>query len=479
MADAGITDNNRMRGLIDEILKDPGKISELTKDEISELRKKSNPYGVIVPATKSWVNISITNMRAEYLRRLHMVSLIGYLFRTLEEYEFKPTISELQFLAEIKDETKRKEKEDEMKKEFERDRLGAERFLRRNFDYNPDRHIKMSYTENKEDPERLKRYDEFKRMMHAGMLDKEIKSRLSDSEVVEELKQMILNTYQIIETIKTIIVQLMKTVEDQSLLPHYNKITSLYDEIKPIVNVLSAGDLKSTLAIGLPVDVFYQWDRYLTNHYEDIREVVNILYSEKPDIEYAIQYMDHFDSEEKAKEHRQKWEGTLISSVMTVENGAWSLLGPFKGNRERVEFYNRNTEILKQMLQQVESDHKMGKEFMEKRVKQEKKENILKHGLDDKGLAEYQSAVGTVETLGAKRVLTEEEKRKFIEARQIKDDAEVPDNAIGVDIYYNDKEKGFERKRFFTEAADLQLPTEEEKKKIMESQFGQKLMKKL
>ena len=328
-------DDNRLKDLIDDILKDPGKVGDLSQEDITSLRKQANPYGIVIPATKSWINISITNLRDLYLRRLHMVSLAGYLFRTLEEYEFKASGDELKELSSISNLDKRNEKEEEFKREFARDKVGAERFLRRSFDYNPDKHIKISYTQNKEDPERLKRYDEYKRIMEVSRAEKVI--TLTDEEASKEIKNIILNTYQNVINIRTIISKLMTKTIDAELTKYYNSMNDIYKEMKPVVEVLSASDLKAALAIGLPVDVFYQWDRYLTNHYEDIREIVNILYSEKPDIEYAIQYMDHFESDETAREHRQRWENSIISSVTTIENGAWSLLGPFKKNRERVK----------------------------------------------------------------------------------------------------------------------------------------------
>ena len=172
--------------------------------------------------------------------------------------------------------------------------------------------------------------------------------------------------------------------------------------------------------------------------------------------------------------HRQRWENTLISSVTTVENQVWSLLGPFKKNRERIEFYNKNTEILVQMAKQIESDNKMGKEFMEKQVRNAKKENILKSGLDSAGLTEYTNAMSTIDSLGVKKILSEKEKKDFLAAKKIKDDAEVPDEAVGVDIYYNDPEGKFQRKRFLTEAVDLD--TSSSSSELNKSRLGEKIM---
>jgi len=489
---------NELQKLIKSILDEPEKLNEMSKDEIMELRKKTNPYGVIVPANKSWINFSIINMRESYLKRLYMVSLVGYLFRTLEEYQYEPTEEQIKMLSSINGVDERKEKETEFIKEFERDKLGAKRFLKRNFDYNPDKHIKISYTENKEDPERISRYEEFMKMMKLSKQAKNIGDGIKENheDVAKDLKEKIMNTYQTTINVKNIIQNVIECIKNlsnnlssnlssnifdemkASLIKYHSDITSICNDVKPIADVLSSEDIKTALAIGIPVDVFYQWDRYMTNHYEDIREVVSVLYSEKPDVEYAIQYIDNFKSEDEARAHRQRWEGSFISTVTTIENGAWSILGPFKKNRERIEFYNKNTEVLRQMLNQIESDHKMGEEFMKKKVRQGKKENILKHGMDDKGLAEYNAAIGSIESLGAKKILSESEKRMLVEAKKIKDDSEVPDDAVAVDIYYNDPNKGFDRRRFHTEAVDIEEQSEEYMKEIgKKSSMGEKIIR--
>ena len=487
-------DSQELKKLLDDIINDPSQLDRLSKDEILELRKKTNPYKMVVPVeNKSWINISITNLRDIYLRRLHMVSLVGYLFRTLSEYEFEPTLKQLKELSQIESEEEKKKREEEMKKEFEKEKIGAIKFLRRNFDYNPDYHLHISYTENKDDPERVSRFDEYRKRMRISKKSEEIMDSIkknSDS-VAEDLKNSILSFYTNLQRLRQITETLINVMDNYDrdddlseiidetksmIISEKEELDKLYVEYLDLVKILSSDDIKYTLSVGIPSDAFYQWDRYITNHYEDLREVVNILYNEKPDMEYAIQYMGTFSKEEDAIRHRQKWEKRLISSVITIENGGWSLLGPFKKNRERIDFYNKNTEILKQIANQIEADHKIGEEFMKKRIKQKKKRDIIQHGLDDKGLNEYINATNVLETLGAKRVLSEDEKRQYFEARKIVDNAETPDNALEIDVFYTD-EKGMQRKKFYTEAIEF---TEEETepvtgmaKKMIQSRHGE------
>ena len=45
------------------------------------------------------------------------------------------------------------------------------------------------------------------------------------------------------------------------------------------------------------------------------------------------------------------------------------MLADFKENRKKIEFYNRNTEVLKRILDRHADDKKLGSELMKNRIK--------------------------------------------------------------------------------------------------------------
>jgi hypothetical protein len=157
-----------------------------------------------------------------------------------------------------------------------------------------------------------------------------------------------------------------------------------------------------------------------------------------------------------AAQYRKQHEAEFRAEVLTLENTGVSLIGPFKENRNRVEFYNKNVEIMKRMMEQMEKDHKLGKDLMEKQVKQKKRENIARDGPDAPGLREYSRAMNTMAELGAKKVLTREEQDKLNEARAVKEDAEVPADAIQIDMFVpstdEDGEAKLTRRKMYTQA---------------------------
>ncbi len=201
-----------------------------------------------------------------------------------------------------------------------------------------------------------------------------------------------------------------------------------------------------------PSNVFHHFDRYLSNHYEQLREAVHVLYNDKPDIEFAMCYHDTFTTEEEAKNWRIMHENKFITAVFGIRNGQWTLMGPFKQNRDRVDFYNKNTEIIKRMFEQMESDQRLGADLMKKRVSIEKAKSIEANGIDDPQLEQYRQALGTIESLGAKKVLSKEEKAKLEEAYKLKESEEVPENAIQVDYFGTDSEGKFIKNKFYTQA---------------------------
>lgn len=537
---------SQIDALVDSILKDPDATVDLSSAEVVKIQKKSDLYGVVVPAEETWANISIVNMRDTYNRKLITTALVGYLFRVQSEYtraehtevECPSGIAEV-FGVNLSEMTKsQREKYDEAYRVAVKNEINN--FLCYNFEYNPDRHVDTCYKDNVDDPERAGKFSEMRARMEVpndatteAMNEREEKRREASTTTTEELPQAApgdvrklpesrLNS--IVESLRgklssedfSELQTAVNEVNDRNGIAftasrtianvgtNINKVLDRFITDNPMVDTefsaallavmqlldsqtnlsppmqfaletlrnyfskedstecIDANDLRVIIARDInvlreqsdalypyvlesvrgcytwvpPVDVYHHFDRYLSNHYELFREAVQILYCEKPDIDFAIQYYDRsFSSEEEAKKSRMKIQDRVTAAVYTISNGTWNLLGPFKQNRERVEFYNKKTEVIKRMLEQVESDHRLGEDLMKKRVKREKHKNIIDAGPDDPNLAKYKDAISTLDTLGAKEVLTDEDRKKMAEAKLRKEMTEVPPDAIQVDMH--------------------------------------------
>jgi hypothetical protein len=199
-------------------------------------------------------------------------------------------------------------------------------------------------------------------------------------------------------------------------------------------------------------DMFHNWSRYYENHFEEFVDITRALYLENPDLEFAINFYDAFDNVDDAANHVRAHQDTVIAPIMTVENGAWTYLSSRRENREKASYDNKDTELLRRMTEKVKQDQALGKDMMQKRVRYEKKKNIIREGPDAKGLDKYKGAVSTIASLGAKEGLSKDEREQLQRAYFDKEMAEVPDDAIQVDVWGADKDGKVGRSKFYTKA---------------------------
>lgn len=415
------------KDLINDVLQNPDKMDEMTSEQLLELQKNINLYGVVFSENEELANICISNFRWDYLKKLQMTTMVGYLYRVLEEWG-----------------------DDETQEASEDERNTVRRFLNRNFEFNPDRHVRGSYQENPDDPERLS-----KQIAAMNNMSTSNEERPSDETLVSALQHTNTSVSEALAEVDVLLANSPDIQTQTSLRVVKDKLESVRVHVQPMIAADTAKGVAPVYNVDPPADVFHHINRYQTNHFEELIKATEILYGDKPDIEYAIQFIKSFVGEgadDEAALHRKQHEDDVIAPITTISNNGWVLLGPYQKNRERVEFYNKNTEIMKRMMEQMEYDHKLGRDLLRKRVKREASKNIAQHGPHDPGLEEYRKAVGTIEDLGAERVLKQEDKDKLAAAVRTKEMYEVPEDAIQVDMFRTNEEGKLVRDKFYTQA---------------------------
>jgi hypothetical protein len=467
-------DPESLRALTQKIADNPDEVYNLSPEDALELQKYLNPLGNIITEDKEYVNLSIINWTEQYMRKFLTTSLIGYMYRLQSEYEPEDEI-----------EASRKEMENKLQNTTDVDEIEAIRaeharysklltktaramvmkFLNRNFNFNPDHHLRPSHSENKDDPDRKPKAEEIiaKCKVNANLVEEKLQAK--QEQTYNYLRNHVLNVYQTAvetsRTLKSALTTMMDPMLDPAdkqgiLLKKYKSLLTIVADMKKIADPMATADTLAAWKVDPPADVFHQFDRYVTNHYEQLREVCAALYNEKPDIEYAVIFYKGFRDAESAAQHRKQHEAQFRAEVLTLENTGVSLIGPFKENRGRVEFYNKHVEIMKRMMEQMETDHKLGKDLMEKQVKKKKRENIARDGPDAPGLRDYSKAMNTMAELGAKKIFTREEQEKLEEAKRICEDVEVPSDAIQVDMFFPttdaDGNTVLSKKKMYTQA---------------------------
>ena len=175
-----------------------------------------------------------------------------------------------------------------------------------------------------------------------------------------------------------------------------------------------------------PQDTFHRWGYFTEVNYEELRTITEALYPERPDLDWAIALWEIFEGTQKEvdaafEKHCQRYQDEVPSSIKALEMGAWSLLADFKANRKKIQFYNKNTEVLKRILDRHADDKRIGKELMRNRVRQTKAKNIAEEGPDAPGLKDYKRNVAErgqgLDKAGVERVISQEEMRRLEKAK--------------------------------------------------------------
>jgi hypothetical protein len=297
-------------------------------------------------------------------------------------------------------------------------------------------------------------------------------------------------------------------LEDNFSVSEINTILENKNAFKALLSPLPANNSVLPATEILPSrDVFFRWSYYNEVNFEELRSVTSSLYLDKPDLDMLFAAWDTIEGspekvDEEFNKYCQKHQTEFPAEIKNTDFGGWTFIGDFKQNREKINFCNRNTEVLKRILDRHESDRQLGAELMKNRIRQKKAKNIAEDGPDAPGLAQYKSVHG-ISLPGAEKVISHEEMLRLEKAKgnikaakeleflenlefQIQgykniektreltkeeqtelsslyerlqtahEMAEVPDDAIQVDVFTNDTKSGtFTKSSFYTKSEEL------------------------
>jgi hypothetical protein len=332
-------------------------IDGMSEEQIAELLKKVNPYGTVSDAKigeEETVSFSYTNMRMEFMKRLIATSMIGFMMRMLKEYKVPdevPPVEPEDYLKNpslcdtpltITDPAARK-KYEEMRATMP-ERIQIYNFLKHIFQFDPDRHVTAALQTNTEDSSRA----------------------VPKSETIGRILRERKNTVRSTELRKAYEAK----YEDMSREPHTELERAAYTLIPPL-------------------DTFSRFDRYMEEYYEELLDTVHTIYGARPDVDIAVAVYDKHPTKEAAKLFKERNMSKVIAPITNIQVNRWALLGPYRENRERVDFYNKHTEVLKEMVDQREKDSHIAADIMKKRIRIKKQKNVEEVGPDDKAFLQY------------------------------------------------------------------------------------------
>lgn len=294
-------------------------------------------------------------------------------------------------------------------------------FINNWFEYNPNSHVRNAYDRDQlAESIRTKMTDGYLKIYDAGDPDRlpiEVlaydRPKMEDPAFTAAEKDAVRNLISSQRNYNTI----CSLVRDEKLLEQVNLIASQPDKFRDIILPLRTdSDVRKAIEHIPPSDTFHRWEYYMDVNYEELRTVTECLYPEKPYFENAVIIYDTFNGDEKSAGHwfgefTNNMQERLVMEPSLIQVGAWVLTAPFKGNREKLEFLNKETEAVKRIFERREQDKKLGKDLMMHKGKKAKAKNIREDGPDDPGLAKYKSELSDqIGKLGVKNVITQKEK---------------------------------------------------------------------
>jgi hypothetical protein len=538
--------------LVNDILNNPEIIltKDFTEDQLLEIQKRINPYKSFSINESNESNnsnykkilvCSYTNLREEYLKKMLMTSLIGFIFQIGNEYEINSNLLKItnvendlnSIITDLKNDishltnelseklntstnelseklTTLSEKltalsnklpEKEVQMSEKQGRAIIQSYLHDLFKFDPNKHVRRANIDLHKIQEELKTVGE-NQISHdpkdpiRPTLNSLLLSNISiQNEHIEE-HRIITNSQENYNAVCRILSD--KSLMDATLMAINNhEVFSTY-----LMPLRENSQVIPATEIIPPIDIFYRWSYYNEVNYEEIRKVTEALYVEKPDLDLLIGAWTTFEgTEEKvdAQFHQycQTHQSEFVSEIKSIDFGNWSIIADVKKNREKVEFYNKNTEVLKRILDRYEEDKKLGSELMKNRIKQKKAKNIEEDGPDDEGIANYseftsknmsgvdrgisredmlrlEKVNGNIKAAKELEYLDELENNlkkiedinsiEYYELRQKIEDVKmminIPDNSVQVDVFVNDTSLendggSFTKTSFYTKSEEL------------------------
>ncbi len=456
---------DQIKNIIDELETNPDKINELTDEQIIEVDKYLNPYGATIYGEEKYTCISFTNLKEKYMQKLLTTALVGFLYQMSKEYEIDEN--------ELNDYYKEQLNKDLYYDEIPHPDSNNEKFLKQ-LDESLFIECKYKYLQNKytlinndeiSEDEFISNYtltedDEF---IIRDNINMEIKERLKPNKVFNNDKYLT-KKYELIKN---------QSDDEKKII---NKFLNKYFVFNPTEhtseNVNAQNDPERVKPsdnqftdINPPNDTYGRFQYYFDVNYEELRKAVLYLYNEKPDVEVAINIYDSFPTIDECNEYINKNKDKVITNIMTLTNYKWNLLGSFKQNRERITFYNENTQILENILKQQEEDAKMGKKLLDERVRKKKVKNVKEYGKTDPAVAKYlkenpndiSSNAHKVDILEDKVIVTEEIEISESGARV--DDDGTPEDAVEIGVTsINLKDNKVSTTKIYSKAHAPELP---------------------
>lgn len=444
------TSTQKLRQLLDEIASNPDALNNLSDDELLSFENLVSPYGTVPECgtKEQYVCIGFTNLRQEYMKRLLMTSLVGYLYRRCDEYgrNYQETVENM----------------DDMK-EAEKNVLSAQHEL-----------TKLSAKTIELIKERDKLDQEFRRLVAQDEQNRKAYESSKTGHTTEQLNEWRATQSKAAhakDDIRVLNRQIDENETKRNSILGLGKrfvVRQFLDEqfrFNPDKHVRASysGTGKTYIEKFVPPkDTFHNFQTYLDQNYEELRGVTEQVYAlAKPDLDVAILPCGLFESKEAADNFVERNKENVITDIRTLAVGKWNMIESFKENRDKIEAY-RGT-IVEDMLKQIEEDTKIGSALTMDRVSRRRIENARQSMPPPEMVKQYIADKGSSDASQLTDEQREELFKKYQQEKQAEQNQllntadnftdETPHDALRVNVFkFADGGKKLKKSHFFTKA---------------------------
>jgi len=402
---------NNYKSMTNDELKNA--VDALTDAEIEQLKKdfpKTLTPGYANPSEdKIFLTTSMLNLRGEYHKSLLETAFIAWQYRALNEWNVPKNIP-VKNLHEYKRFGGSKTfSREELNDENLQKRIHVREFLDHLYECDPQSVMRSSYRFNPNDPERNSITEDAQKQR---AMDNREKFRKKAKRVRKRQRDRIRKCNDDLNALYDDLVKLEEQAlkeeksEKSELSTKLNNFRAKYNNVMSKIkenaeygrNYVSPADndglYYTALKYQMPDKRRFQYQYYMDVNYDQLCEATRDLFCFKQDIELSSIIYDIHDTMEDAEKWRKEHEDEIQTDVHVVQLGQWTFRGAFKENRERMNFYDSNNQLLKEILDKHNEDKQISNELLAERVKKAKAKNLAEHGPMSKSAKKYYKEMG-------------------------------------------------------------------------------------
>lgn len=352
------------------------KITQLSVEELELLVKETQKYKALGTASSDrQVLASVSNLRERYLKKLITTAMVSFLFQMESEYE----VNEEDLLNPPNEE------------DYMEDAPAQTEVL--NYDKFYTSTLAEKFRELFPEQTDVHSYKEMEAQLNEDQL---LEVANVATKTMEDLNKppKVLNQSEYYAAVQRSVTE--QSATERAVINkflkrffHYDPIEHVKEGLEPNVhNDPERGDTSKYEHIP-PNDTHVRFTSFYEINYEKIRQATLDIYNVKPDLEHAMIVYDVVDSQKEVDAFIQKYGAASKHDILAYPLNCWTLMGPFKENRDRVDYYNKNNSIIKSMLEKVEDDNNLREDMLKKRIKTKKIRSERVFGKDSPEFEKY------------------------------------------------------------------------------------------